>query len=254
LADLDNMRRRQERVDPVLLCDLPDCAVYGRVGTPAQPGVIELRVWSGPTTSEGISFDATDLPDLIDGLRRVLSLMGRDVPYTGSPAALDGHPPAPLIDPTAPAHVRPIAPGGPLQRPGPISSPDAPPSGAAPLDIALGKTRLGRQTVALNVRGHSECPLLSLDWDGQSLELPVERLEEMLTDVRVLYYDALRGRRGRSLSVGEYPVVTISVRNQGAQLYFWLQQEVDGETTALSFPANEVPEFLDAARGALTAL
>jgi hypothetical protein len=54
--------------------------------------------------------------------------------------------------------------------------------------------------------------------------------------------------------VGEYPVVTISVRNQGAQLYFWLQQEVDGETTALSFPANEVPEFLDAARGALTAL
>ncbi len=84
------------------------------------------------------------------------------------------------------------------------------------------------------------------------MELLVDDLEDLLADVRSLYYDALRGRRGRALSVGQYPIVTISVQNRGAQLCCVLQQETDGEITELAFPANEVPAFLNMARAVLS--
>jgi hypothetical protein len=48
-----------------------------------------------------------------------------------------------------------------------------------------------------------------------------------------------------------HPPVTISVLHQGTQLFFALTQETEGNGTHLSFPASEVPVFLDAARAAL---
>jgi hypothetical protein len=105
--------------------------------------------------------------------------------------------------------------------------------------------------VTLRLRGYSQHPTLALEWRGQYFDLPVDDLQTLLQDLRDLYYDALRGRRGRTLTIGEYPVVSISVRNQGADLFIRMQQEIDGEVTALTFPAAEVPLLLDAARAAL---
>jgi hypothetical protein len=46
--------------------------------------------------------------------------------------------------------------------------------------------------------------------------------------------------------------VTIKVEHHGTELCCVLQQEIDGEVTALSFPASEVPQFLNAALAALS--
>ena len=120
-----------------------------------------------------------------------------------------------------------------------------------PLTVDLDAIQLGRHRVRLTLRGYRHYPSLALEWEVQYFELPLQQLEELLADLRELYYDALRGRRGRTLSVGDYPVVTIGVRNQGAQLFVSIQQEIDGELTELSFPASELPVLLDAARAAV---
>jgi len=88
----------------------------------------------------------------------------------------------------------------------------------------------------------------------RALELNVDRLAELISDLRDLYYDSLRGRRGRPITVETQPPVTISVLHHGTQLYFALAQETEGNGTHLSFPASEVPIFLDAARAALGTL
>ena len=252
LDELNVLRRTQARVNPVLLCDRPDCAVYGRVGTNVRPDGVELRVWTGPTTSDSISFEAIYLPDLIDGLRQSLRLLGRPAPPTVAAADVPAIPPAPVPQPSSPARMRPIAAATPLEAPGPIAAPGESPAAIAPLSISLGTLTLGHSLVSLSIQGHRDNPGLHLQWESNSLELPVRDLEELLSDVRGLYYDTLRGRRGRSLSVGEYPVVTISVQHQGTQLYCMLDQEIDGEITSLRFPASEVPTFLNAARAALS--
>lgn len=252
LEDLNMLRKQQARVNPVLLCDRPDCAVYGRVGTAMRPDAVELRVWTGPTTSESVSFEVMYLPDLIEGLRQSLVVLGQPAPASPAALPIPASPPAPLPQPSAPARLRPIAPTSPLEAPGPLGPSGAASGAPAPLSIALGAVTLGHSRVALSIQGHSERPMLNLRWEANNLELPIDDLEELLADVRALYYDALRGRRGRALSVGEYPIVVISVQNQGTQLYCTLQQEVDGEVTALTFPASEVPTFLNAARAALS--
>lgn len=250
LDNLNTLRRQQPKVDPILLCDRPDCAVYGRVGTTIRPDAVELRVWTGPSTSDSISFEAIYLTDLIEGLRQSLRQMSGDAPLMPSGAEVPAVPPAPLPQPSSPARVRPIAPAAPLEGPG--RAPAVGSSANQPLSVALGTVTLGHFQVALSVQGRQAQPILALHWDDNTLELPVAHLEELLSDLRALYYDALRGRRGRSLTVGDYPVVTIGVHNQGTQLYTHFQQDVDGEITMLAFPAGEVPSFLNAARAALT--
>jgi hypothetical protein len=110
--------------------------------------------------------------------------------------------------------------------------------------------QLDRHQVHISVRpGHDG--RLSLQWSGKYITLPVGHLNELISDLRDLYYNALRGRHGLPITVAIEPPVTISVLHHGTQLYFALTQETEGSGTHLSFPANEVPVFLDAARAAL---
>jgi hypothetical protein len=113
--------------------------------------------------------------------------------------------------------------------------------------------QLDHHRVHISVRP-GEDGRLSLQWSGKSIGLPVDRLAELISDLRDLYYDSLRGRRGRPITVETQPPVTISVLHHGTQLYFALAQETEGNGTHLSFPASEVPIFLDAARAALGTL
>jgi hypothetical protein len=252
LEELNALRAQQPRVNPVLLCDRPDCAVYGRIGTTMRPDAFELRVWTDPTTSDSVSFEAIYLPDLIDALRQALALLGSPMPSSSVAAEIPTVSPALLPQPSAPARMRPIAPTSPLEVPGPISPPGEPSMAPCHLSIPLGFVTLGGNQVTLTVQGHTEQPKLNLRWDSNSLEWPVSDLEEIVSDVRALYYAALRGRHGRPLSVGNYPIVTIKVEHHGTELCCVLQQEIDGEVTALSFPASEVPQFLNAALAALS--
>lgn len=119
--------------------------------------------------------------------------------------------------------------------------------------LAVQDIQLDRHRVHISVRP-GEDGRLSLQWSDRALALPANRLGELISDLRDLYYDALRGRRGRPITVETQPPVTISVLHQGTQLYFALAQETEGAGTHLSFPANEVPVFLDAARAALATL
>jgi hypothetical protein len=122
-----------------------------------------------------------------------------------------------------------------------------------PSYVPVQDIQLDHHRVHISVRP-GEDGRLSLQWSGKSIALPVSRLDELVSDLRDLYYNALRGRRGLPITVAMEPPVTISVLHHGAQLYFALAQETEGSGTHLSFPANEVPVFLDAARAALAAL
>lgn len=254
LEDLNAARQRQKRVDPVLLCDRTDCAVYGRVGIETHPGRAELRVWTAPTKSESVNFEAIYLPDLIQGLRNALIDTGRSVPPSIDGPEVTAAPPKAFPTQGSPARFSRLAPFSPLQVPGPLAMVATALNPQALLSIPLGDVLLGQNTVSLSVQGPAEEPELHLRWETNLLELPLNDLENLLAELRNLYYDALRGRRGRVLSVGKYPVVQVSIHNQGAQLYCLLEQEVDGEVTCLAFPASEVPNFLAAVRSALTKL
>jgi len=243
----------QRRVDPVLICDQPNCAVYARVGTLVRPEAAELRVWTGPTTSDSISFDSAYLPDLIEGLHGVLRMAGQPVgrSSTSEPPA---RPPGDVPQPQAPARVRPVAPATPLAAPGPVARDDNTENLAVLKTHTLATLPLGPHKVALKLLTQGAKRILVLEWEGYSLELPANHLDEMLADIQALYYDALRGRRGQALTVGEYPMVTMNLFNQGSELWFALQAESDGESIHLSFPAREVPAFLNAARAAQSRL
>jgi hypothetical protein len=119
--------------------------------------------------------------------------------------------------------------------------------------VPVQEIRLDHHRVHISVRPGDE-GRLSLQWSGKSIGLPVDRLVELISDLRDLYYDSLRGRRGRPITVETQPPVTISVLHHGTQLYFALAQETEGSGTHLSFPVSEVPIFLDAARAALAAV
>lgn len=95
---------------------------------------------------------------------------------------------------------------------------------------------------------------LALTWNNRSLSLPLEGLETLTQDVRALYYDALRGRRGQPLTIDGEPAVTVSIHNQGTRMYCTVQSGVDDNCVRLQFPANQVPLFLDATRAALVKL
>jgi hypothetical protein len=110
--------------------------------------------------------------------------------------------------------------------------------------------RLDRHRVHISVRPGDDGQF-AVQWGDRSIVLPIDTLSGVISDFRDLYYDALRGRRGKPIVVGAQPPVTISVLHQSTQLYFALAQDREGGGTHLSFPANEVPLFLDAAREAL---
>jgi hypothetical protein len=123
--------------------------------------------------------------------------------------------------------------------------------GAAARSMPLHEIELGGRLVFLTLQLGRQANL-ALRWGEGELALPMEEVEELVADLRELYYDALRGRRGRPLTVGEHPAVTISVFNQGPHMYCTLEHETPDGLMRLQFPANQVPVFLDAAQAALT--
>ena len=72
--------------------------------------------------------------------------------------------------------------------------------------------------------------------------------------MRELYYDALRGRRGRPLTIDGEPVVTVGIHNEGTHMYCTVQSDAGDGKVRLQFPANQVPLFLDATAAALAKL
>jgi hypothetical protein len=74
----------------------------------------------------------------------------------------------------------------------------------------------------------------------------MDGLDMLLSDVRSLYYDAVRGVRGRSIIVAD-PPVEIALASRGSIL----QLELRGADSTLSVPASETPGFLSTIREAL---
>lgn len=234
LEELYAVQLERQRVDPTLMCDRPDCAVYGRVGTTIRPDGVELRVWTSPRDSDSITFDRQYLPELIEGLRQSLRLLAQPEPL---PAAAFVEARARVERQQAPAAS--VTEEMPAVRAEPVP---------APVSLEVGKIQVGERVVRLELEGAEQRSLI-LRWDGQTLEVPTDHLEELLSEIRALYYDALRGHRGRTLTVGQSPVA-ISIRNQGAQIYLELRDEA--RSSRLSVPAGEIPSFLNAARAALS--
>jgi len=119
-----------------------------------------------------------------------------------------------------------------------------------PLPVQLGEVHLGDHQVSMELRAR-EPRGIALCWENRTLVVPLARMESVITVLRDLYYNTLRGQRGLPLAIADEPTLTVSVHNQGTQVYFALRHEQDGAVTRLTFPAGEVPVFLDAARAAL---
>ena len=126
---------------------------------------------------------------------------------------------------------------------------EEPPPRVTPLqEVELGGHRV---TVAL----HSGPPYsLALSWHVHTLALPVDGLETLTEDVRGLYYDALRGRRGQPLTVAGAPEITVGIDNEGARMFCTVRSGTGDDSIRLRFPAEQVPLFLDATRAALIKL
>lgn len=229
LEELYALQRSQPRIAPMLVCDRPDCAVYGRVGTTTRPNSVEIRAWTSPRDSESITFERIYLRELIDALRQALR-------------ALDEPEPAPTVAFQAAENLERQA------EPATVEPAVEEPIEPEPEPIHLSSLDIGGQFLRLDLHDSDQSRILTLQSAGRSLQLAVDHLEELLSDIRALYYDAFRGKRGH-MTVGE-PPIEIGIRTIGTQMCLDLRQERDGETACLSFPAEEIPAFLDAVRGA----
>jgi hypothetical protein len=137
-----------------------------------------------------------------------------------------------------------------ILQPEPELEPEAPPP-PTPIRRPVAELQIGDKVIKLALEELGDDRSLSMRWDGQTLSIGLEHLEEMLSDVRALYYDALRGRRGTTMTVGDAPPIVIGIHNEGTALYIELRSQDDQHPARLSFPATEIPAFLNAARGAL---
>jgi hypothetical protein len=111
-----------------------------------------------------------------------------------------------------------------------------------PRGTPLSDLKLGRHIVFLRLEPEEH--MLYLNWEDRWIRLPLSNLDEFLANLRDLYYETLRGKRGRTIEVGG---VVISVQHHGFTNFIVLEQESDGRKTELSFPAGEVPIFLNGA-------
>lgn len=231
LEELLERQKTESRVPPLLMCERPDCAVYGRVGTNIRPDAVELRVWTGPRDSDAVTFEKVYLPEVIKALRESVRLLGQ---------------PEPLPMPAADARLS----AGRQERRDDLDTtaaiPAVPPE-PEPEPVPLGDVAVGSKTVHLGLIGREERRRLRLSWNDETLQLPLDELDTLLSDVRSLYYDALRGIRGRSLRVAD-PPVEVALVSRGSTL----QLELRGADATLAFPASELPGFLNAVREALT--
>lgn len=123
-------------------------------------------------------------------------------------------------------------------------------TGTEPQPSAVGEVKLGTHRVTL-WRYEQPHRTLGLQWEGWALHLPIEHASAIFAGLRGLYYEALRGRRGHVITVGTTPAVHMSVHNRGSETFLALENEMDGNIIRLSFPASEVPVFLERAETAI---
>jgi hypothetical protein len=128
--------------------------------------------------------------------------------------------------------------------------PPVPEQPEAPWAVSMGDVKLGHFHVFFFLP-EAEPRNLTMQWEGRSLQLPTDHLHDLMARIRDLYYDTLRGRRGRAVTIGTQPAVTLSVHHHGTTTFLALDQEIDGKTTHLSFPTQQVPAFLSVAEAAL---
>jgi hypothetical protein len=230
LEELLERQKTESRVPPLLMCERPDCAVYGRVGTNIRPDAVELRVWTGPRDSDAVMFEKVYLPEVIEALRESVRLLGQPEPL-----------PMPAGDTQAS--------GNHAERPADLETTAAIPAVPAepePEPVHVGDVEAGSRRIELELIGREDRRLLRLAWNDEALQLPMDGLDMLLSDVRSLYYDAVRGVRGRSIIVAD-PPVEIALASRGSIL----QLELRGADSTLSVPASETPGFLSTIREAL---
>lgn len=127
---------------------------------------------------------------------------------------------------------------------------DEPPREPAPAEAItritpLREIRLGRHAILLCLREDEERSL-ALQWEGHTLDVPLDRVDDMLNDLRTLYYDALRGRRGQASAIGGTDLgLHMSVHHRGAAGQVLIEREQDDRVIRLAIPVADVPEFLD---------
>lgn len=134
----------------------------------------------------------------------------------------------------------------------PVSvAPEYPPEPVRRL-APLGEVRLGRHSVFLYDLREGERRFLDLQWDGRSIAVPVDEVDVLLSDLRDLYYDALRGRRGQELTIGGDPPIRISIHHQGSSTHVVFEHDQEDSLSRLHFPVGDVPSFLNVAGAAMT--
>jgi hypothetical protein len=116
--------------------------------------------------------------------------------------------------------------------------------------VPLGEIQLGRHFVFLYLE-EQYGRFLSFQWDGYALLVPIDEVQPLLEQLRALYYDAVRGRRGQITTSGAGPDIHLSAQSQGSTTMFAVQQENEGKVSRLTFPAGDVPSFLSAATAAM---
>lgn len=151
---------------------------------------------------------------------------------------------------------KPEAEPPPLARP-PDPEPEPEPAEPTPTEperrvASLGEIQLSQQVIGFNTYLLEGQPLyLALHWDGGTLAIPIGHVARMLEDLRGLYYEALRGRRGHVSTVPGSPATHMSIHSHDAGIYVMLDQESGDRMVTLLFPVREVPTFLNAADAAL---
>lgn len=151
--------------------------------------------------------------------------------------------PVPEIEPLQPAAQVEASEGG-NGHPDPECGPTEPERRSA----QLAEVHLGQQEVTLHVYLLADEPLyMAMHWPGGSLAVPMVHVPRMLEDLRNLYYDALRGRRGHISTVPGSPATHMSIHSHGAGIYVMLDQESADRMVSLLFPVRELPAFLNSA-------
>ena len=141
----------------------------------------------------------------------------------------------------------PAEPARPGARPAPAKERKQPPAVTV---VPLSELRTEKQRIQFLLEGEDRS-LLTIRWNEGAIRLRLDDVDDLLAKVRTLYYDTLRGRRGKPLFAGTAPSVEVGIHNQGAAMHLQMRNSGDEEGAVLSFPAVQTSAFLNAARSAL---
>jgi hypothetical protein len=202
--------------------------VYGRVGTNIRPEAVELRVWTGPRDSDAVTFEKIYLPEVIEALRASVRLLGEPEPLPMPPAQETRH--YGLVGERDDLEMTTAV---------PVVAPE-------PVPEHITDVQIGSVPIRLDLAGSEAHRHLRLSWTEGSLGFPLVALDSLLSDIRSLYYDALRGMRGRTVAVGDASI-DVALHSHQSTLYV----EFRGPEGKLAFPTSEIPAFLNTLREAV---